>query len=297
MVALAGLLVFQASPASARAIESGPRHVIERATTGSLEADLSYLDTPGQQAFTYKGKTTTYTTHADSNFRVSIFRSGRVLFTQLLSCPHCAPGGTWHARPTKSVRWASLDPSDTNPEVLVDTTTGGAHCCLVTRFYLVDHDSVRVLLRDWGDLGYTLADLQHDGRTELVSADDRFAYEFASFGGSAFPIQIWALRNGVMSNVTRSYPSLVSADASKLWRLYLKERDAQPPDVRGVLAAWAADEALLGRWSEAMAALNLAKAKGYLDTDDAFTGAVKPSAGALGYLTQLRRFLVKTGYL
>lgn len=47
--------------------------------------------------------------------------------------------------------------------------------------------------------------------------------------------------------MTHAYPTEVAADAAAAWALYRRTRTSQEPDVRGILAAWAADEALLGR--------------------------------------------------
>src|SRR5262249_18802034 len=150
-------------------------------------------------------------------------------------------------------------------QAIVDLYTGGAHCCFVTRFYELGRSGAHVVTRNWGDPGYVLKDLRHDGQTELVSADDRFAYAFAAFAFSAFPVQVWQLKDGTIADVTRSYQPEVRADAAVLWRAYLKARGSQIPDVRGILAAWAADEAMLGRWKKASSALDAVKARGDLD--------------------------------
>src|SRR5262249_46974172 len=62
---------------------------------------------------------------------------------------------------------------DREPEVLVELYTNGAHCCTITLIYRWDPRTNRYVsaTRNWGDPGYRLADLDGDGRPELVSAD------------------------------------------------------------------------------------------------------------------------------
>src|SRR5436190_4683039 len=78
------------------------------------------------------------------------------------------------------IRARDLD-GDGEPEVVVDLYTGGAHCCFYSRIYRYAQPSYVALRHDWGDLGYRLRDLDHDGVPELVSADDRFAYAFTAY--------------------------------------------------------------------------------------------------------------------
>ncbi len=145
-----------------------------------------------------------------------------------------------------------------SPEALLDLYTGGAHCCFLTDFLLIDGSRVRMIQEAWGDPGYRLEALGGAVGSELVSADDRFAYEFTDYADSVLPIKILRLDGSALADVTRSYPREVEADAGSLWSLYLKTRAGHDGDVRGILAAWAADEALLGRWSHASAGLALA---------------------------------------
>ena len=150
---------------------------------------------------------------------------------------------------------------------------------------------MRLVQQEWGDPGYRLGDLDHDGRAELVTADDRFAYAFTAYAASLLPIRILRLEGTSFVDVTSAYPGVVESDAASLWALYLKTRASQYPDVRGILAAWAADEARLGRWSEASAALERVLVRGDLDKGAAIDG------WPIGrkYLTALDRFLTKLG--
>src|SRR5262249_30274096 len=153
--------------------------------------------------------------------------------------------------------------ADNEPEVLVELYTNGAHCCTVTLIYRWDPRTNRYVsvARNWGDPGYRLAELDADGRPELVSADDRFAHEFTAFAGSALPTQIWRYDHGSFVDVTRRFPGVTKREVATLWHGYLADRK-QKLDVRGVLAAWAADEELLGHDDAVWPALQAAYRRG-----------------------------------
>lgn len=163
---------------------------------------------------------------------------------------------------------------DGRDELLLDLFTGGAHCCFVEQ--LLDFSSVppRTLQKDFGDPGARVETL--GGRVLLLSADDSFAYRFTAYVASGLPIQIWEYRNGRLHDVTRSYPARIGRDARSWWRAYVEER-RRHGDVRGLLAAWAADRALLGQAAAARRTLI----------------RIAPAP----YVRELWRFLSREGYL
>jgi hypothetical protein len=121
---------------------------------------------------------------------------------------------------------------------------------------------------DWRDLGYALEDADGDGRPELVGHDPAFSAAFTAFVASAFPPQILRVDHGKLVDVTRSFPALVRADATTQRKLLrtLKRTD----DVRGVLAAYVADEYLLRKSSVGLRELDRQRARG------AITKAFRP---------------------
>ncbi|HEU0303487.1 MAG TPA: hypothetical protein VFR32_02795 [Gaiellaceae bacterium] len=187
------------------------------------------------------------------------------------------------------VRVRDLD-ADGEPEVWVDRYTGGAHCCLESRFFrwLPRRRAYARTFHGWADVGYRLRNVDRQGAVELVSADARFAYVFTSFADSAFPIRIWEFDRGRLRDVTRRFPARVEADAQAHWRDYLRRR--RSGDVRGVLAAWLADQYLLGREDAGWEALTTALRRGDLEGPN----GIWPTGRR--YLRELRAFLVKTGY-
>jgi hypothetical protein len=173
--------------------------------------------------------------------------------------------------------------------VLLDLYSGGAHCCFSSRIYRYDSAAARyrVSLHSWGDPSYRLHDVDSDGRPEFVTADDRFAYRFASFAFSGMPIQIWSYRTGKFTNVTRHFPKLIAKDATLHWRSYLHNRGYS--ETQGFLAAWAADEYSLGHGHKVERTLTRLIPRGDL--------AGYPPRDPHSFIRVLKRFLRSTGYM
>jgi len=173
---------------------------------------------------------------------------------------------------------------DTEPEVVVDLYTAGAHCCTYSQIYRwKDSDITYVRSKhNWRDAGYGFSDFDRDGLPEFRSGDARFAYEFTAYAFSVFPIQIWRFRDGHLRDVTRRFHRPIRRDAKANKKLYVDSRDKPDADVRGVLAAYAADKYLLGQGRSGWRVVRRALERGDVSR---------------GYLRKLRRFLKRTGYL
>jgi subtilisin-like proprotein convertase family protein len=228
-----------------------------------------------------------------SDLSLAIRRHGRLAYAGPVAaagCGGCALSGlsTIQGDP---ILIRDLD-GDGEPEVLVDLFSGGAHCCWLTVFFRYDGHRYVKTTHVWGDPSYSLQDLDGDGRPELVSSDDRFAYEFTYYAASALPLQIWHFYRGVLTDVTSNYPALVRKDAANLWTEYLQTRHESGADVRGVLAAWLADEYRLGLAARGWEKIQVAYAHGEVSAPrvDPLWPAGKK------YLTALRIFLAKSGY-
>jgi hypothetical protein len=143
---------------------------------------------------------------------------------------------------------ADLD-GDGEPEVLVDSFSGGAHCCLNARLLTFNGTGYTPEDFNYGDVGYQLKDLDGDGRPELVGNDPIFSAVFTAFAASAFPPLVLHADHGKFVDVTKRFPSLIRKDATA--RLKDLRKAAKGDDVRGVLAAYVADRYLLGQASVA----------------------------------------------
>lgn len=183
-----------------------------------------------------------------ANARLSIVRDG-VPFAPLVAdiCEvGCiiAPDDATTTPEQSALKVADLD-LDGEPEILLDTFSGGAHCCVTTR--LLSYDGAAYVAKDifWGDVSYQLADLNGDGRLELNGFDPRFSAVFTAYAASAFPPQVLQVAAGQVVDVTKRFPAVVKADAAA--RLKTLRKSKRRDDMRGVLAAYAADQYLLGK--------------------------------------------------
>jgi subtilisin-like proprotein convertase family protein len=221
--------------------------------------------------------------------RLKIVRGGRAALDVPLGRYGCGSCPSW--RPLQ-LYVRDLDGGE--PEVIFDGYTGGAHCCVYSDVYRYDADrrAYRLTRHLWGNYGYGFADYDGDGRPELQANDERFLYQFTAYVYSAAPIQIWHYDAGRLVDVTRKFPRVVARQAADLWRTYLGERDDPDGDVRGVLAAYLADEYLLGRGPQ-----GLKQAEAAVKRGDAGRGKMLYGTPADGsYLKALLAFLKKTGY-
>ncbi|MBN1527755.1 MAG: hypothetical protein JW895_01755 [Thermoleophilaceae bacterium] len=228
--------------------------VTESVTRDNVSAELSY-ERDGQDY---------------GDFHVKITHDGAVLWDKRLPAGCKDPCGVRPAYVVSdkdSVRLRDLD-GDRDPEVIVDLFTGGAHCCLVSTIYWFEEGGGKYtpVRRDWKDAGYRFAG------SRLRSRDARFAYRFASYAESYLPVQIFEFREGALRDVTRKHRRILRKDATRAYRLYRQQRSRPGINLRGVLAAYAADRYRLGQRRGARAVLRAAVARG--DVDEAFLGQV-----------------------
>jgi len=224
---------------------------IEHATLGQVTARLTYEERRSERTATYRG------------LRVRITR-GSVRVLDAPVAPPCAEACLGHpagAGARRSVHVRNLD-GDAEPEAIVDVYTGGAHCCdwAYVYDYLPAESRYALARHNFGDPGYRIDDLEGDGSLEFVGGDARFASAFTAYVFSGFPIQVWRFADSGFANVTRSFPALVRRDARRFLRRY--RRLGHREDARGVLAAYAADQYLLGRGKVGLALVRRAIARG-----------------------------------
>jgi len=265
VLAVAALAAVAASPASATEFA---------AASGAVAARLSF-DQPTEYEYT--------------NLRLTVTRAGAVAFDEPVAVPDCVqpfcrPSGFPVGSSALAVR--DLD-ADGEPEVLVDVSTGGAHCCAVSWVLRWDGATYAAVAHNWGDAAYSLQDVDGDGAPEFRSADTRFAYAFTAYAFSGFPVMTLAYRQGMFRDVTRRYKGLVRQDARRQIREYRKRRSGRFS--LGVLAAWTADQYLLGKREAAHRFLEAERRAGRLRSPPPWK-----SKGA--YIGQLERRLRNWGY-
>jgi hypothetical protein len=236
LLILTGMVTATIFPASAAISET------KTAESGNVKAELSY-----QRESTDFPKF--------SKLHLKIVGTGKTLLDQALpetegAWPLVAldtDAATQYGKDTFQVR--NLD-TDSEAEILIDLTTGGAHCCSYSLIYHFDpvKQQYSYLNHHWGNGGYKLKTLDSNNVPKFVSQDDRFTYAFGSYAGSGVPLQIWQYRQGKMQDVTRQYPKLIYDNAYYWWQIYVKERKNDTAEYgRGPLAAYLADKYLLGQ--------------------------------------------------
>jgi hypothetical protein len=258
--------------------------VLPQTAAGDTQTSSANL-TQATFSFTPVGDSNRY-----RNLHLTISRGGVPLVDTRPSVPDCeepscAPGGLGD---TKSVRVTDLD-ADGEPEVLLDLYTGGAHCCFATILYRFTGAGFARSEHAWRDAGYRLKDLNGDRHLEFVSADARFGFRFASFGSSAFPLRVFAYETGVLRDVTRAFPADIGQDARAHWNRYRRLRGSAAKEPLGALAAWVADQYLLGKRASTLRLLQRLARRGELK-------AARPYSSGSRFVADVDEFLRRLGY-
>ncbi|HET6869177.1 MAG TPA: hypothetical protein VFH80_24920 [Solirubrobacteraceae bacterium] len=237
--------------------------------------------------FTFQGKVPRF-----HGLHLTISRSGAVVYDQPVVAKFCGKlcwPGQGAIRST-SVHVVDLEGTG-DPDVVLDLYSGGAHCCTVEQVFSFDQATTTYVKTEqvFGDPYAKIVDLGHNGHFEFLTADDSFAYEFTDFAASGLPIEILTFANGHFTDVTRSYPKLIAKDAALWLRAFKAQAKQHYPDSVGVIAAWAADEDLLGHTKLVARYLHKQAVAGHLNA------AFAP--GGTKFVAKLQKFLRRRGYL
>jgi hypothetical protein len=223
---------------------------------------------------------------------LTIARSGAVAYDQPVVAKFCGklcwPGQG--AIRSSSVHVVDLEGTG-DPDVVLDLYSGGAHWCTVEQVFSFNPATATYGKTEqvFGDPDAKIVDLGHDGHFEFLTADDAFAYEFTDFAASGLPIEILTFASGHFTDVTRDYPHLIAKDAAVWLKAFRAQARQHYPDSVGVIAAWAADEDLLGHAKLVNRYLHQQAAAGHLNAPFA--------AGGTRFVAKLQKFLRRRGYV
>jgi hypothetical protein len=277
MTRLAAIFVTLAASLVIPAAAAAVTHT-ENARLGQVSARLTYDESPAGEF---------------GNLRLTIFRGAAALLDYQVPGPcsgpcSALPGGGGQRR---SIDVRELN-GDSEPEVILDVNTGGAHCCdwAYVYSYVAAQNRYALTQRDFGDPGYRLVKLGDGRPVGFLGFDYRFAYAFTDYADSEFPPQLFRFARGDFIDETRSHPSSIRANARRLLREYRRQRGRR--DVRGVLAAYAADQYLLGRGAAGLRTVRRALRRRDVRRLE-FSGW--PRGGS--YLRALRKQLRAWGYI
>jgi hypothetical protein len=113
--------------------------------------------------------------------------------------------------PIMSVRCHDVT-GDRAPDLLFETYSGGAHCCTTVYVVALAPPARLVLYYEAGNAGgYEVADLDKDGRSELLLGDDGLAY-FADLCYACSPASmplVACVRDARFRDCTRAYPAFM----------------------------------------------------------------------------------------
>ncbi len=270
LLLLAALAVLPALPATASAAQQ-----TVTASEGAVGARLSFSGSAAGGALV-------------TGLSLTVERAGAKAYEAPVRSRHCSPcglerfgGGPLLVRDLEG---------NGQPNVIVELYSGGAHCCTIFQVFSYDPGTMtyRAAEHDFGDPGAKITDVEGNGSLQLVTADDRFAYAFAPFAYSGLPLQVLAFRSGRFADVTRSYPAALAKDAAKWLAAFRAERHLQLGN--GMIAAWAADEELLGHDRLVRATLSREASRDNLRSRESYG----PSNGS--FVRALLRFLKRSGY-
>jgi hypothetical protein len=141
------------------------------------------------------------------------------------------------------VQLASLYGND-GEDVVLTLWSGGADCCTRADVYVPSAALGSYVLdqHNFGEAGFALRDIGPSGRPLFVSANNAYYCSITICAASALPLQIFEFEAERFVDVTRAYPQLIAKDAGRWLKLYYKH----PAQGEGAIAAWAADDYLLG---------------------------------------------------
>lgn len=188
--------------------------------------------------------------------------------------------------------------SDGTPEVVVQTFTGGAHCCLAITTYTWQSEQFNPVYFGYLDGGGgEFKDLNDDGLMEFVTLDNAFFYSFSSYAGSYPPSVMLTYENGEYRDTTPQFTNYLEDTAAGMRFTVEDPEFADRGDKNGVLAGYVAQSIRLGRYREAW----LFMLANYDRTDDwglnTYTDDGEAIPAYADFPTALYAFLQDLGYL
>jgi hypothetical protein len=221
--------------------------------------------------------------------RLTITRNGQSFYSAPIRSRLCVPSCMLtNVTPGKlPLREVDLE-STPEPDVVLGLFTGGANCCFVDQVF-----SYRAGTQTYAEYQHNFLNAgavikRIDGHYRFLSANSQVANDsFTDFADSGSPIQIWRFTGLAFVDVTRQYPSLIKTDAAH----WLHAFNTHSSNGVGFIAAWAADEDLLGKSGLVSSTL----------ASDARAGRLRSTLGLphnseTAFVADLQKLLRKLGY-
>ena len=179
--------------------------------------------------------------------RITLRKAGQVLITEVLKSSEFSAGNV-----NAEVRFAWLDRTAAEPQIMFSSYWNGAHCCTVSRILTNGGNgwtSIEGATLDGG--GYQLQDIDGDGSVELLSVDNSFLYAFAPYVSSSAPLVISKLDGNRLIDM-RWNPNFRHYYRRDLfgWE-YRAKLEPELWRKNGFLSAWVALKSVLGESDQA----------------------------------------------
>lgn len=147
------------------------------------------------------------------------------------------------------IYFENLDNNKT-PEIIVQTYSGGAHCCTSFIIYTwLENKFVKDEITYLDGGGGVFKDLDKDGNSEFITSHNGFLYLFSSYAGSYPPSLIYSFNEGKLKENTRNYPDYLREREKKMLNS-LRENQKRNYEVNGILAGYVAQKILLGEYQQ-----------------------------------------------
>jgi len=151
-----------------------------------------------------------------------------------------------------------MDPSNSRPEVVAESYSGGAHCCEEIVVFSAPPNGGggawrKVELGAFDGAERIPRDLDGDGLAEVLVRDDAFYYAYGCYGCSYAPPVILSVRDGRKVELTRrpSFRPVLREEEKRILRRMRESREENGGRVEnGLLAGYVALKLLLGEGAE-----------------------------------------------
>ena len=190
----------------------------------------------------------------------------------------------------------SLAPGQ-SPSVVLQTYTGGAHCCIhLTAVVPVGAGFRAIDFGEWdGDQIAWPRDVSGDGIADFVFRDQSFLYAFGSYAGSWPPPLVMNIQSLKPVNVSteQAYRPLYAADLAETRKACVDGDEFSG----GACAGYLADAARLGEFDAAWAKVAGSKAVAASMYPASCSDTPRPKPCYSDYASAVRAFLRENGYL
>jgi hypothetical protein len=154
--------------------------------------------------------------------------------------------------PIAAARFAEMDPGNDTIEVVVTSYSGGAHCCTTVQVATKTASGWKAVnMGSFDGSGDYVEDADGDGQLELVTVDNAFLYDFDCYACSFGPLQIHAVVNGEIKDVTRD-PRFLERHKSWLEEMRKDAEDPETQNSAGFLVGEVAMRLLVGEGAAAV---------------------------------------------